>query len=154
MSGLAGVDLNIFAESRLGVHNCRETFVQPQFTTQKSKHVIGFSAVLEVLLEKGQGSPLHVHRRESEIIDVAEGVCVVGDSEQDQTVATGDLVVFEKDTPHFFRNDGDTKTKLIITAIPGGLDRYFEEVSAAVQGEKPEEIENINRKYEIEFSES
>jgi quercetin dioxygenase-like cupin family protein len=107
--------------------------------------------VLEVLLEKGQGSPLHVHRRESETIYVAEGECVVGDDGQEQTVSAGAVVVFEKGTPHFFRNDGEAKTKLIVTAIPGGLDRYFEQVSAALQAEKAEEIENINQRYEIEF---
>ncbi|MDX1378784.1 MAG: cupin domain-containing protein [Anaerolineales bacterium] len=116
-----------------------------------SESTSGEYTVLEVLLETGQGSPLHVHRRETETIYVAEGECVVGDGGQDWTVEAGSLIVFEKDTPHFFRNDGEAGTKLIITAVPGGLDRYFEEVSAALQAEKPEEIETINRKYEIDF---
>lgn len=110
--------------------------------------------VLEVLLEKGQGSPLHVHRRESETIYVAEGECVVGDGGQEQVVLAGSMIVFEKDTPHFFRNDGEAETKLIITAVPGGLDRYFEDVNVALHAEKPEEIEKINRKYEIDFLEA
>jgi mannose-6-phosphate isomerase-like protein (cupin superfamily) len=82
---------------------------------------------------------------------VAEGECVVGYGGQEQTVSAGAVVVFEKGTPQFVRNNGEAKTKLIITAIPGGLDRYFEQVSAALQAEKPQEIENINQRYEIEF---
>jgi quercetin dioxygenase-like cupin family protein len=117
----------------------------------RSESTGGEYTVLEVLLEKGQGSPLHVHRLESETIYMAEGECIIGDDRQEQTVMAGALVVFEKGTPHFFRNDGEARTKLIITALPGGLDRYFDEIHSALQAEKPEEIENINRKYEIEF---
>jgi len=110
--------------------------------------------VLEVLLETGQGSPLHVHHRESETIYVAEGECIVGDDQQNYPAPAGSVVIFKKGVPHFFRNDGNVKTKLIIMAVPGGLDRYFEEINTALQTENSEEIENINRKYEIEFVES
>jgi len=107
--------------------------------------------VLEVLLETGQGSPLHVHHRESETLYVADGECVVGDGKKEYSMPTGSVIVFEIGTPHFFRNTGSSKTKLIITAIPGGLDRYFEEIDAALQSGDTDSIENINRKYEIEF---
>lgn len=107
--------------------------------------------VLEVLLNTGQGSPVHVHRRESETIYVAEGKCVVGDNKQNQIASAGSVVVFPQGVPHFFRNDGSEQTKLIITAIPGGLDRYFTDVTAALQEGKPEQIDGINNKYEIEF---
>lgn len=113
----------------------------------------GEYTVLEVLLETGQGSPLHVHHRESETLYVAEGECLVGDGGKDYSVPMGSLIVFEKGTPHFFRNEGSSRTKLIITAVPGGLDRYFEEIDAALQEGNPDSIENINRKYEIEFLE-
>ena len=107
--------------------------------------------VLEVLLETGQGSPLHVHHRESETLYVAQGECIVGNGEKTYAMPTGSVIVFEVDTPHFFRNAGPSKAKLIITAIPGGLDRYFEEINSALQAGNTNNIENINRKYEIEF---
>ena len=110
--------------------------------------------VLEVILETGQGSPVHVHRRESETIYVAEGECTVGDDKQNNRVPAGSVVEFKKGIPHFFRNDGSTRTKLIITAIPGGLDRYFEEINSALQEEKTGDIDAINKKYEIEFIEN
>ena len=123
-----------------------------QITCKVSSHSTkGEYTVLEVLLETGQGSPLHVHHRESETLYVAEGECLVGDGEKNYSAPTGSLIVFEMGTPHFFRNVGSSKTKLIITAVPGGLDRYFEEIDTALQGDNPDEIENINRKYEIEF---
>ncbi len=107
--------------------------------------------VLEVVLDTGQGSPVHIHRRESETIFVAEGNCIVGDDKQIYSAPVGSVVVFPKGVPHFFRNEGNERTKLIITAVPGGLDRYFAEVTAALQEGKPEQIDGINRKYEIEF---
>jgi len=126
-----------------------------QITCKVSSHSTrGEYTVLEVLLEKGQGSPLHVHHRESETLYVADGECRVGDAEKVYSVPMGSVIVFEAGTPHFFRNEGGSKAKLIITAVPGGLDRYFDEIDTALQGGDPDEIENINRKYEIEFMEA
>jgi hypothetical protein len=40
---------------------------------------------------------------------------------------------------------------LIITAVPGGLDTYFEQVSAALAENRVGDIADLNKRYEIEF---
>jgi hypothetical protein len=84
---------------------------------------------------------------------VLEGVCTVGDAEQSHAVAAGGVVQFARGTAHFFRNEGTTRCRLLITAIFGGLDRYFAEIAAALETGTPERIAAINASYEIDFFE-
>ena len=64
--------------------------------------------VLELRLAPGQGSGLHVHLHEEEIVLVQEGRCTVGQRGQRWELEAGSWVVFPRQTPHFFHNDGDS----------------------------------------------
>jgi quercetin dioxygenase-like cupin family protein len=107
--------------------------------------------VLEVLLAPGEGAGLHVHQREDESLFVASGECTVGDRDKTWAASTGSVVCFPKGVPHFFKNNGAKACSLIITAVPGGLDIYFEEVSAALAENRVGDIADLNKRYEIEF---
>lgn len=112
--------------------------------------------VLELTLPPGSGAPLHIHRRESEVFYVLEGQCTIGDAYQEQTVLSGATAVFPRGVAHFFRNGGDVPCRILITAIPGGLDHYFNELDTALNANSEhnrtaDSITAINRKYEIEF---
>jgi quercetin dioxygenase-like cupin family protein len=107
--------------------------------------------VLEVLLAPGEVASLHVHHLEDESIYVASGECTIGDRETTQIVSAGSVVRFPKDVPHSFRNNGAVACSLIITAVPGGLDTYFEQVSAALAENRAGDIAALNKRYEIEF---
>jgi quercetin dioxygenase-like cupin family protein len=111
----------------------------------------GAFTVLELSLPPGGGPPLHVHRREDEIFYVVEGECTVGSEEQSWTLRPGATAVFPKGRAHFFRNESDAGSRVLITAVPGGLDRYFHEIDAALAAGRPEAVPGINQKYEIEF---
>jgi quercetin dioxygenase-like cupin family protein len=116
-----------------------------------SGQTAGAYTVLEFILNAGGGPPLHVHHREDELFYVAEGECTVGTKEQSYPAPAGTIVRFPKGTPHFFRNESSAPCKLLITAIPGGLDHYFAELAAALAANQPEAIPAINHKYEIDF---
>jgi quercetin dioxygenase-like cupin family protein len=116
-----------------------------------SQQTAGAYTVLEFILNPRDGAPLHVHHREDEIVYVVAGQCTVGTKEQSYPAPAATLVRFPKGTPHFFRNDSSDPCKLLITAIPGGLDHYFAELAAALAANQPDTIPAINRQYEIEF---
>ena len=116
-----------------------------------SQQTAGAYTVLEFILNPQGGPPLHVHHREDELFYVVEGECIVGSKEQSYQASAGTLVRFPKGTAHFFRNESSAPCKLLITAIPGGLDHYFSEIAVALAANQPDTIPAINRKYEIDF---
>lgn len=94
---------------------------------------------------------MHIHKREDEVFYILEGTCTFGLGDEVITAEAGTTVILKKGLTHFFRNDATTPMKALITAVPGGLDRYFEEVTTAIAEQKPEEIGKINERYEIDF---
>lgn len=122
---------------------------QPGVTTKVRGAQTGDAyTVLELVLPPGAGAPLHVHQREDEIFYVIEGAVEIRHGGQTYVAETGAVVVLPKGQPHAFRNPGDSPNRILITAVPGGLDRYFDEINAATQ----DQIDAINRKYAIDFS--
>jgi mannose-6-phosphate isomerase-like protein (cupin superfamily) len=108
--------------------------------------------VLELVLPPGAGAPFHVHQREDEILLVVEGECEIRHGDEIHVAQPGDLIVFPRGQAHAFRNTGQTPNRLMITAVPGGLDRYFAELAALGSGATQEIVDEINRRYEIDFS--
>lgn len=108
--------------------------------------------VLELILAPGQGAGLHIHQREAEMVVVQSGVCTVGNKEQSWELETGGVVVFPKETAHFFRNDGPADCTLLITAVPGGLDHYFSAIATAVKQPNPAEaVAAVNEQFGLTF---
>lgn len=113
----------------------------------------GAYAVLELTLSPGGGAPLHTHHREDEIFHIVEGVCEVTVDGQAHRAEVGAVVVLPKHKPHAFRNPGDTPSRILITAVPGGLDEYFTAL-AQIRADDPTaqaQVQAINARYEIIF---
>lgn len=114
----------------------------------------GAYTVLELSLPVGAGAPLHSHQREDEVFYILEGSCEILINGTNYLAETGAVVVLPKNTAHGFRNTGDKPNRILITATPGGLDTYFEELSQ-IQADDPaaaEKVANINQKYAINFT--
>jgi quercetin dioxygenase-like cupin family protein len=111
----------------------------------------GACTVLELTLAPGQRAGLHVHTREQEIVWVRAGTCTVGDAEHTWPLEAGSWAIFPAHTPHRFQNTSDQPCSLLITAIPGGLDRYFAALDDAVARQDAEAIAAINADYGITF---
>lgn len=107
--------------------------------------------VLELRLAPGQGSGLHLHQNEEEIVYVQHGVCNVGYQEQSWQLEAGSWVVFPKQTAHFFHNTSDDVCTLTITAVPGGLDRYFAALNVALAQQDEQGVAAINAQFGITF---
>ena len=119
-----------------------------------SQETEGIFTVLELTLQKGQGAPLHVHYRETETFVVMEGTLTVECDGVTHDAPHGSVVVLPKESRHSFRNEKDSPCRVIITAVPGGLDNYFAEINAAGSAITPTILDNINANYGIEFLKS
>lgn len=107
--------------------------------------------VLELTLQQGQGAPLHIHARETETFVVMEGILTVECDGITYQAPQESVVVLPRGSRHAFRNEAPTPCRVLITAIPGGLDAYFAEIHAAGSTLTPELLATINAKYEIDF---
>ena len=108
--------------------------------------------VLEFTLPPQVAVPLHTHEREDELIFVMEGECWVEVQGERHVATAGALIRLPKGMPHAFGNPATTPNRLQITAIPGGLDDYFAELSALGNQATQEQVDALNLKYELDFS--
>jgi quercetin dioxygenase-like cupin family protein len=83
--------------------------------------------VSEASVPPGGGPPLHIHRREDETFYILEGEVSFRVGDKTFTASEGDFVSAPRDTPHSFKNEGDRLVKMIVTCVPAGMERFFEE---------------------------
>jgi quercetin dioxygenase-like cupin family protein len=119
----------------------------------RSEDTGGAYTILELVLPPGQGAPPHIHALEDEIFHVVEGVCEVGQPGHTRSAEAGTIAVLPKGSLHLFRNTSDQPCRVMITAVPGGLDHYFEELSQIAAGDPQaaEKAAEINARYQIQF---
>jgi quercetin dioxygenase-like cupin family protein len=113
----------------------------------------GSYAVLDFLLPPGGGAPRHSHKREDELIYVAEGACDFDWDSDTATVEAGGWVRIPQGQAHAFRNTGTDACRLLITVIPGGLDHYFAELNDLIsRGEATaDRVAALNVQFELDF---
>jgi len=102
-----------------------------------------------------RGSPLHIHHYEGELIYVLEGAIDIRLDREKLHTSAGGIVHLPKKIPHALYNPLKTPLKIMVCAIPGGLENYFDEVDAALQsGPLDDETHRkISMKYGIEWLE-
>jgi mannose-6-phosphate isomerase-like protein (cupin superfamily) len=101
------------------------------------------------------GSPLHIHHYEDEVIHVLEGVIDVRLDKEKLHASVGGIIHLPKKIPHAFQNPLKTPLRIMVYAIPGGLENYFDEVEAALQNDSfdNETHAKISMKYGLEWLE-
>lgn len=112
----------------------------------------GAYAVIEQEVAAGNGPPLHVHRRETEIFYVLEGDFEITVGGEKFPAQAGASAVCPRDIPHTFRNVGSSDGRMLVTIIPGHFGDYFIEVD---HGTDPgiETIRRLCAKYGVEILE-
>ena len=101
------------------------------------------------------GSPLHIHHYEDEVIHVLQGAIDIRLDQEHLHAPVGGIVHLPKKIPHALQNPLKTPLRIMVYAIPGGLENYFDEVEAALQAGSfdAETHTQISRKYGLEWLE-
>jgi quercetin dioxygenase-like cupin family protein len=88
------------------------------------------ATLLELALDPGAGAGPHTHTREDETIAVLDGRLLVDDGERHE-LGPGDAIVLPRGVRHAFANEGDEMVRAHVFCSPGGLERFFRDVTAA-----------------------
>ena len=120
-----------------------------------SEQTGGAFYVCEAVFGPESGSPLHVHHYEDEIIHVLDGAIDIRLDNEKLHAPAGGIVHLPKKIPHALQNPLNTPLRIIVHAIPGGLEHYFDEVDAALQDGsfRAEVHQAISKKYGLEWLE-
>jgi mannose-6-phosphate isomerase-like protein (cupin superfamily) len=112
--------------------------------------------LFEAEFEPETGNSLHVHHHEDEIVYVLEGTIQISLDNQKLQAGAGGAAHLPKNIPHALYNPMKTRLKFIALTIPGGMEDFFEELSAANDTGTLTNIthKEISRKYGIEWLET
>ena len=90
------------------------------------------------LVLPGGGPPPHIHSREDESFYLLEGTLSVQIGDKTLQALPGDFVYLPRGIAHTFRNTGTENARMLVTATPAGLEKYFMETfEPAVEGSGP-----------------
>jgi mannose-6-phosphate isomerase-like protein (cupin superfamily) len=94
-----------------------------------SRHSTGGSlSIFETVI--AAGPPLHVHDREDECFYILDGELSVRCGSDAFDAAAGSFVFLPRGRPHRFWAAGGP-ARLLLIAVPGGIEDYFGEINAA-----------------------
>ena len=109
----------------------------------------------EAVFGPESGSPLHIHHNEEEVIYVLNGEIEIRLGQNNLHIPAGGIVHLPKKVPHALYNPLKTPLKIMVHAIPGGLEGYFNDVDAALESGAldAETHTSISARYGLEWLE-
>src|SRR6266404_3653713 len=108
----------------------------------------GAYAVIEEVSPPQGGPPLHLHRATDEIFYVVEGEYEVVCGDLTFNALPGTLFVAPKGVSHSLRNISSAAGRVLITLVPGGFEKFFEEVNGVTD---PDVLVEIAKRHDVEF---
>jgi len=110
----------------------------------KGEDTGGKLMLMELTEWEGGGPPRHVHHREDEILYVLEGEIAVEVDGETHEARAGTLALLPRGLEHVFAVESE-RAKLLVMAMPAGLEGYFEEMSRPAESlEQPSEPEETS----------
>jgi quercetin dioxygenase-like cupin family protein len=99
----------------------------------RSEDTDGTFGLVEHVVPAGfPGPALHIHPEFEETFYVLDGHIAVRVGEQADEAGPGSVAVVPRGTPHTFANPTDRPARMLVLVTPGGFERYFEALAAAV----------------------
>ena len=111
-------------------------------------HTNGAYAVMEEISPPQGGPPLHLHRSTDEIFYILEGEYQVVCGDRTFSAPRGTMFVVPKNVPHSLRNISATTSRVLVTLIPGGFERFFAEAHDVTDLQK---VMEIAKHHDVEF---
>ena len=115
----------------------------------------------EAIVPEGGGPPPHVHSREDESFYIVSGSLEILLGDKAYQAKRGDFVYIPRGTIHRFKNVGRDAAVQLVTFVPAGMERFFQEVFPEVKDRNaapPPVTENLIKrmneaapKYGLEF---
>jgi mannose-6-phosphate isomerase-like protein (cupin superfamily) len=98
-------------------------------------------------------TPLHVHEHEDELFYVVDGEHVFRVGEDDLPAGPGGMVFAPRGIPHAHRRVIPGAGRLLVLAVPGGLDGFFRELAQAHAAEAlgPDAYADASARYGISW---
>lgn len=117
-------------------------FGELAFRTVVASPVVGLSLFEAELAPRCLSGPLHVHDREDAVSYVLEGCLTFLVGDEVITAPVGSAVIQPRGVRHTFWNGTNASARSLDIATPSGLERFYEDVAAAVVG-KPDALERV-----------
>jgi quercetin dioxygenase-like cupin family protein len=95
-----------------------------------SASVGGAYGIWEMTADPGFSPPRHVHHREDEILHLQSGRLLLWSGGQSWEICPGTTAALPRGVAHSFLVISDTPAKMLMTAVPGGVEAIY----AAVAG--------------------
>jgi quercetin dioxygenase-like cupin family protein len=101
------------------------------------------------------GNRLHVHTYEDEVVYVLQGAIQIRLGDGRLETSEGGVAHLPKGIPHALYNPLKTPLRIVALAIPGGMERFFDELESGMQDGSMDDARHreISRKYGIEWLE-
>src|SRR6266700_6614640 len=100
----------------------------------------GAYAVVEEMSPPQGGPPLHLHRVTDEIFYILEGEYQVVCGNRTFNAPQGTVFVVPKSVPHSLRNISAAPSRILVTLIPAGFEKFFAEANNLTDFQKIMEI--------------
>jgi len=108
----------------------------------------GAYAVVEEMSPPQGGPPLHLHRRTDEICYILEGEYQVVCGNRTFNAPQGTVFVVPKSVPHSLRNISAATSRVLVTLIPGGFEKFFAQANDITD---PAKVMEIAKHHDVEF---
>jgi quercetin dioxygenase-like cupin family protein len=113
----------------------------------QGEHTAGRYAMWEAIVYPGGGPPPHLHQREDEGFYVLEGELSFFTPEASFKAVSGHYVHLPVGGRHWFWNETDQPVRVLIFAIPAGLEKMFAQVGTRVRAmDAPRSLPNPDEK--------
>jgi quercetin dioxygenase-like cupin family protein len=112
----------------------------------------GLYSFYEVTVPAGEGSLLHIHEDTDEAFYVIEGQFEIELGGDTHKAPAGVLVYGPRGVSHSFVNTWDKPSTMLCTTTPGGIEKFFEELSKLLTEQPPPEwnrIQELGRRHRI-----
>lgn len=111
----------------------------------------GQFSLFEITAQPVAGPPVHVHHDHDESYFVLEGTFTIKVGERCFTACPGTFAYIPRGTPHTFQNLEPRRSRMLVMATPGGIERYFEDLRPYMwTPSEPADLQPLMYKHHVE----